>query len=66
MSRVMEQGDFRPMAQNREAMTDLVAILEARGADYARAQAALDTSGDTVERSFEKLRAIATRCMDGA
>ena len=66
MSRVMEQGDFRPMAQNREAMTDLVAILEARGADYARAGAALDTSGDTVERSFEKLRAIATRCMDGA
>ncbi len=66
MSRVMEQGDFRPMAQNREAMTDLVAILDARGADYARAQAALDTSGDTVERSFEKLRAIVTRCMDGA
>jgi len=54
------------MAQNREAMTDLVAILEARGADYARAQAALDTSGDAVEESFEKLRAIATRCMDGA
>ena len=30
MSRVMEQGDFRPMAENREAMADLVAILEAR------------------------------------
>ena len=55
MSRVMEQGDFRPMAQNREAMADLVAILDARRADYARAQAELDTSGDTVERSFEKL-----------
>jgi XRE family transcriptional regulator, aerobic/anaerobic benzoate catabolism transcriptional regulator len=66
MSRVMEQGDFRPMAQNREAMTDLVAILDARGADYARAQAALDTSGDQVKRSFEKLQAIVTRCMDGA
>ena len=66
MSRVMEQGDFRPMAKNREAMTDLVAILEARGADYARAQAALDTSGETVAQSFEKLRAIVTRCMDGA
>ena len=37
MSRVMEQGDFRPMAENREAMADLVAILEARTADYARA-----------------------------
>src|SRR4029077_5054201 len=66
MSRVMEQGDFRPMAQNREAMTDLVAILEARGADYPRGQAALDPSGDKVEESFEKLRAIAARCMDGA
>jgi len=55
MSRVMEQGDFRPMAQNREAMSDLVAILEARREDYARAQAQLDTAGDTVEQSFAKL-----------
>ena len=38
MRRVMEQGDFRPMAQNREAMADLVAILDARRADYARAR----------------------------
>jgi XRE family transcriptional regulator, aerobic/anaerobic benzoate catabolism transcriptional regulator len=66
MSRVMEQGDFRPMAQNREAMSDLVAILEARSADYARAQAELDTSGDTVAQSFKKLRAIVTRCTDRA
>ena len=34
MSRVMQQGDFRPMAKNREAMSDLVAILDARRADY--------------------------------
>jgi XRE family transcriptional regulator, aerobic/anaerobic benzoate catabolism transcriptional regulator len=66
MRRVMEQGDFRPMAQNREAMADLVAILDARRADYARAQAELDTSGDTVERSFEKLHDIAKRYVDGA
>jgi XRE family transcriptional regulator, aerobic/anaerobic benzoate catabolism transcriptional regulator len=66
MSRVMEQGDFRPMAQNREAMADLVAILDARGADYARAQAELDTSGDTVERSLEKLQEIVRRCLNGA
>ena len=32
MRRVMAQGDFRPMAQNREAMADLVAILDARRA----------------------------------
>ena len=56
MSRVMEQGDFRPMAQNREAMADLVAILDARSADYARAEAELDTSGDSVEQSFAKLQ----------
>ena len=66
MSRVMEQGDFRPMAQNREAMADLVAILDARRADYARAQAELDTSGDTVECSLQKLQAIARRCLNGA
>jgi XRE family aerobic/anaerobic benzoate catabolism transcriptional regulator len=64
MSRVMEQGDFRPMAQNGEAMSDLVAILEARRADYARAQAELDTSGDTVEQSFGKLTGIVNRYVD--
>jgi XRE family aerobic/anaerobic benzoate catabolism transcriptional regulator len=65
MKRVMEQGDFRPMAQNREAMADLVAILDARRADYARAQAELDTSGDTIERSFGKLQDLVRRCLDG-
>jgi XRE family transcriptional regulator, aerobic/anaerobic benzoate catabolism transcriptional regulator len=55
MSRVMAQGDFRPMAQNRQAMADLVAILEARRADYARAEAQVDTSGETVEQSFARL-----------
>jgi XRE family aerobic/anaerobic benzoate catabolism transcriptional regulator len=65
MSRVMAQGDFRPMAQNRQArsnsaMADLVAILDARRADYARAGAELDTSGDNVARSFAKLLRIAT------
>jgi XRE family aerobic/anaerobic benzoate catabolism transcriptional regulator len=60
MSRVMAQGDFRPMAQNREAMADLVAILEARGPDYARAQAQLDTSGEAVEQSFAKLLRISS------
>src|SRR6185437_8188027 len=60
MSRVMAQGDFRPMAANREAMADLVAILDARSPDYARAQAELDTSGETVEQSFAKLVRIVT------
>jgi XRE family aerobic/anaerobic benzoate catabolism transcriptional regulator len=66
MRRVMAQGDFRPMAQNREAMADLVAILDARHADYARAQAELDTSGDSVEQSLTKLARIAASCTVGA
>src|SRR5690349_17163756 len=58
MSRVMKQGDFRPMARNREAMADLHAILESRRADYGRAEATLDTSGATVQQSFVRLRKI--------
>ncbi len=66
MGRVMAQGDFRPMAKNREAgskdaMADLVAILDARRADYARAEAELDTAGDTVEQSFAKLLRLAEK-----
>jgi XRE family aerobic/anaerobic benzoate catabolism transcriptional regulator len=60
MSRVMAQGDFRPMAQNRAAMADLVAILEARRADYARAEAEIDTSGNSVEQSYAGLLRIVT------
>jgi XRE family transcriptional regulator, aerobic/anaerobic benzoate catabolism transcriptional regulator len=63
MGRVMAQGDFRPMAQNRAAMADLVAILDARRADYARAQAELDTSGDTVEQSSAKLLRLVTNML---
>jgi XRE family aerobic/anaerobic benzoate catabolism transcriptional regulator len=66
MSRVMAQGDFRPMAQNRQAMDDLVAILEARRADYARAEAELDTSGDAIEQSFAKLLRLVTPWLDVA
>jgi XRE family aerobic/anaerobic benzoate catabolism transcriptional regulator len=62
MTRVMQQGDFRPMARNREAMADLKAILEARAPDYARAHVEFDTLDDTVERSCEKLVQIARRC----
>ncbi len=58
MGRVMAQGDFRPMAENRAAMNDLVAILEARKADYAQAEAQLDTSGEKVEQSLSKLQKV--------
>jgi XRE family aerobic/anaerobic benzoate catabolism transcriptional regulator len=66
MRRVMAQGDFRPMARNREAMSDLVAILDARSADYARAEAALDTSGDEEPQSLAKLVRIADRLLKNA
>jgi XRE family aerobic/anaerobic benzoate catabolism transcriptional regulator len=61
MRRVMEQGDFRPMSHNRDAMNDLVAILDARAADYGRAHARLDTSGKDVPTCLAELAPIATR-----
>jgi XRE family aerobic/anaerobic benzoate catabolism transcriptional regulator len=43
------------MAENRAAMADLVAILEARSADYAQALAQLDTAGEKAEQSLARL-----------
>jgi XRE family aerobic/anaerobic benzoate catabolism transcriptional regulator len=57
MSRVVAQGDLRPMAANERAMEDLRRILEAREPLYRKADAVLDTSGASVEESFRKLRA---------
>jgi XRE family aerobic/anaerobic benzoate catabolism transcriptional regulator len=65
MGRVMKQGDFRPMARNREAMADLHAILEARRVDYARAEASLDTSGVPVAQSLAKLQKLVVPWMKG-
>jgi len=56
MSRVVAQGDFRAMADNDEAMEDLRRILEAREALYRKADLALDTSGESVEQSFARLK----------
>src|SRR5258705_9083206 len=55
MRRVMEQGDFRPMEQNSDAMNDLVAILDARAPDYGRSHARLDTSGRSPESCVNEL-----------
>src|ERR1043166_5849083 len=59
MRRVMEQGDFRPMARHREAMNDLGAILDARLPAYGRAHARLDTSGRTVDECVDELVRLA-------
>jgi XRE family transcriptional regulator, aerobic/anaerobic benzoate catabolism transcriptional regulator len=55
MQRVIAQGDKRPMADNREAMTDLQRILAGREKLYGQADVALDTSGFTLAENFEKL-----------
>ena len=56
MSRVLEQGDFRAMAGNDQAMEDLRRILEAREPLYRQADMELDTSGSSVEASFSRLK----------
>jgi XRE family transcriptional regulator, aerobic/anaerobic benzoate catabolism transcriptional regulator len=56
MSRVIAQGDFRAMADNIEAMEDLRRILEAREPLYRRADVHLETSRDSIEESFLKLK----------
>ncbi|WP_338664390.1 helix-turn-helix transcriptional regulator [Pararoseomonas sp. SCSIO 73927] len=55
MRRVIEQGDTRPMRDNRQAMDDLRAILESREALYARADFTVDTSGRGVQESLQDL-----------
>jgi XRE family aerobic/anaerobic benzoate catabolism transcriptional regulator len=62
MARVAAQGDYRPMAGNREAMDDLRRILAGREALYAQADVTIDTAGRTVEQSLSGLvRAVAPR-----
>ena len=63
MSRVMAQGDLRPMQASREAMADLKRILENRRALYATADAVVDTSGRTVDASFAALHDAAQRLL---
>ena len=57
MSRVIAQGDLRAMAGNDQAMEDLRRIIEAREPLYRKADMCLDTTGDSVEESFAKLKA---------
>lgn len=58
MERVRAQGDERPMAGNPEAMAQLKRLLRTRETLYARAQALIDTSGETPEASLRKLLEI--------
>lgn len=56
MARVAAQGDLRPMAASAEAMEDLKRILAGRAAFYSKADLGVDTSGQTLEHSFQALR----------
>ncbi|MCB1748132.1 MAG: transcriptional regulator, partial [Gammaproteobacteria bacterium] len=66
MERVIAQGDYRPMAEHRDAMADLKRILAERSSLYARADFTLDTSSADVEDCLNTLlahpavRALAT------
>ena len=66
MSRVIAQGDERPMAGNDEAMADLRSILAERDPLYAKADAVVDTSGCRAAASLgELLRAVGGRAGRG-
>ena len=55
MSRVVAQGDERPMAGNDEAMADLRSILAEREPLYAKADRVVDTTGKSEAASFAEL-----------
>ncbi len=55
MSRVLAQGDRRPMSGNREAMDDLKRILESRAQFYSKADKTFDTSDMPADLAFSRL-----------
>jgi XRE family aerobic/anaerobic benzoate catabolism transcriptional regulator len=60
MSRVVAQGDFRPMEGNTEAMEDMRRILVARESLYSKADFTLDTTGRQPEECLMQLRQAVT------
>ena len=61
MSRVVAQGDLRPMAGSRQAMDDLKLILAERSPFYAKADIVCDTTGKSLTESFKQLKALVSR-----
>ena len=55
MRRVIDQGDMRPMSNNRDAMSDLKRILAEREVLYSKADIQIDTAGRTSEQSLDIL-----------
>ena len=55
MQRVIAQGDVRPMANNRDAMSDLKRILAEREVLYSKADIQVETAGRTFPESLDLL-----------
>jgi XRE family aerobic/anaerobic benzoate catabolism transcriptional regulator len=54
MARVRQQGGRRPMADDRDAMAELPAIVASREPLYARASLTVDTTGLDVKAAAER------------
>ncbi|MDP3279058.1 MAG: shikimate kinase [Deltaproteobacteria bacterium] len=59
LARVRAQGDTRPMANHRDALSDLRKILAEREPRYARADSTVDTSALGLSRSVKAVLRIA-------
>ncbi|MEY4761112.1 MAG: hypothetical protein RLZZ200_968 [Pseudomonadota bacterium] len=61
MSRVISQGDLRPMAQSPEAMDELKRLLKSREPACQKADLTLDTSGLTADAALLRLQRLIDR-----
>jgi len=66
MSRVIAQGDMRPMGHSKEAMEDLRGILAGRAAFYSKAEFELDTSAQALDATFSALRHVVRSAIEMA
>jgi XRE family aerobic/anaerobic benzoate catabolism transcriptional regulator len=55
MQRVIAQGDLRPMGDSTRAMADLISILRSREPLYAKADAAIVTTGKTPKQTLSEV-----------
>jgi XRE family transcriptional regulator, aerobic/anaerobic benzoate catabolism transcriptional regulator len=58
MERVRAQGDLRPMANDKAAMSELITILENREPLYSQADMKFSNSGITLNDAINKLEAL--------
>ncbi|HWA36386.1 MAG TPA: helix-turn-helix transcriptional regulator [Burkholderiales bacterium] len=58
MSRVIAQGDMRPFKGRSAALMEIRKLLKDREALYARADAAIETSGKSVKQSLEQMKRV--------